>query len=47
MTKLAGLIEALKIYKVHGQIKVTNNGAIYVDGSYYGVWDFERKTFTD
>jgi hypothetical protein len=42
------LKKALRLYGVTGHITVYNEtGAVYVNGKYYGVWNFSRNTFTD
>ncbi len=42
------LIAGLKIFGVNGHVSVsTKNGFVYVDGKYFGVWDFARNTFID
>lgn len=41
---------ALKTLGIHGHIRIKGGGdqvQVYVDGEYFGIYDFERKTFVD
>jgi hypothetical protein len=39
--------QALQDLGVHGQVKAHPRGAVYVDGIYYGVYDYARHAFVD
>jgi hypothetical protein len=39
--------QALQDLGVHGQVKAHPRGAVYVDGKYYGVYDYVRHTWAD
>ncbi len=39
--------QALQALGVHGQVTAHARGAVYVDGIYYGVYDYTKHTFID
>ena len=50
MEKFEAIVQALKALGVHGKVRIENDGnraRVYVDGKYFGTFDFEGKTFVD
>ena len=48
--KREAALRALKILRVTGKVRVVqgvNTAVVFVDGKYFGIYDFTRKTFVD
>jgi hypothetical protein len=50
MEKYEAIRTALKSLGVTGKVRIESNGdrvRLYVDGKYFGTFDYDRKTFVD
>ena len=50
MTRQETVTRALKALGVTGKIEVRDESSraiVYVDGQYFGIYDFEKNTFVD
>lgn len=50
MDREKAICRALQALGVHGHVRIVGSGdraRVYVDGKYFGMYDFQRGTFVD